>query len=243
MPRRARKDATMSSLGEPVEPRSPARRATATAIHQTCCGGIAVMTSRATRSSMRTRAVRRRRTGWPRSAPHNVGCAGSAPTSARQCQHRSHFGVGARRDRIANASPRQRVAAEVIVTNRRSSPSAASAVVIRGRGRGDRDFRPATTSRSRPTWRTASSSFCTAARTAGMRCHFAMQVRRVLRRAAAHLVHVRTKIVGSSAWTSRHASSAVNDRIGAIRLEERVADQRKRGLRASGGARLSGAVV
>ena len=38
--------------------------------------------------------------------PHSVGCAASAPTSARQCQQRSHFGVRARRRRRStSASP------------------------------------------------------------------------------------------------------------------------------------------
>ena len=89
------------------------------------CDGIALMQSLtcATRSG----AVRRCRTGWPRSARTASGCARSAPTSARQCQQRSHLacalGVTCDRERIA----RHTVAADVIVTKRRSSPSEASA--------------------------------------------------------------------------------------------------------------------
>ena len=103
--------------------------------------------------------------------PHSVGCAGSTPTSARQCQQRSHFALRARRSRRPRA--RRRFGA----STRRGRGDHHEAQVVAERdergvvvaGRRDRRPRPAATSRSCPSWRSASSSFCTAARTARMR--------------------------------------------------------------------------
>src|SRR4051812_39346476 len=55
------------------------------------------------------------------------GLLRSAPTSARQCQHRSHFGFALGLTETERLSPCSTVAADVISTNLRSSPSEASA--------------------------------------------------------------------------------------------------------------------
>ena len=105
--------------------RSRPRRARASA---TSCGDARMRAHASSLSLRHSCAARRRRTGSPRSARTASDAPRSAPTSARQCQQRSHFGLRARRDRHLRApSPRDTVAADVIITKRRSSPSDASA--------------------------------------------------------------------------------------------------------------------
>ena len=152
-----------------ASPRDPA----ATPASVTAAAPVAGAKRRPTgpcRSRVAARFARAEQVGH--AAPAQPGCAQSLPTSARQCQQRSHFGVPAGRHR-----DRQRIAA----THAGGGGDQHEAQVVAQRcERGviveagdDVDFAPAATSRSRPPGATASSSRCTVARTARMRAHLA----------------------------------------------------------------------
>ena len=124
-----------------------------------------------------------------------------------------------------------------MVTKRRSSPSEASASYdsagatiahLRLQRRADAartaaaprapSARPRARRGSSPIWRSAR------ARRAGR---------------AGCLATACVKIVASSGYSSRHASSAVNERIGAMQLQQRVADRGQRGLRGAARAAVA----
>ena len=114
---------------------------------------------------MRTCAARPRRTGSRRSGRIASDAPDRAPTSARQCQQRSHFGACSALTAIDSASPRAHA--------RRGRDQHEAQVVAERRERRDSSSASATMSTSAcsdepiaPAWRTASSSFCTSARTA-----------------------------------------------------------------------------
>src|SRR5262249_7142449 len=143
--------------------------------------------------------------------PQISGCLASAPTSARQCQQRAHFGCLLGAARIASG-PDETSAREVISTKRSSSPSVRSSASL-----------SPLAAMSTPAWsgepispasRCFSRTFCTSERNARNALHFAINASPSGISGNRYAVCANT--VSAPGWNTFHASSAVKLRTGVI---------------------------
>jgi len=143
--------------------------------------------------------------------PQIVGCAGSAPTSARQCQQRSHLGEVDGVTVTTSSSPSTTLTADVMVTNFRSSPSEASSA--RSSALAAIASSACSDEPTPPSLRTSSMALLAASRMACTRSHLAISAESPDSRCQKVSAKIENDAPGAN---TGNASSAVKLSIGAI---------------------------